>query len=274
MPKILHGRDGRWEDFRSLIIALSLILLLLPTSMHSQQPFNTNDARTIEKGQWQFQFLNSFDWLNESVAPKSKQNWANFSLGYGLCQRMEVGIVVPHLAIRENAWNAGVGDTELAAKVQLIPVVPEQRRFAVSFATKVEVPTGNSQKSLGSGYVDWDNTLIVESTLLGWTHRLNAGVTLFGNTSTGIEGILVKTTVANYGYSISRPLTERLRWGAELTGAAATHVSFENSEMELQTGGNYQISKSVFLDFAYSYGLKNASPNQGVVFGFTVLRGK
>jgi hypothetical protein len=30
----------------------------------------------------------------------------------------------------------------------------------------------------------------------------------------------------------------------------------------------------VSLDFAYSYGIKNASPNHGLVFGFTVLRGK
>ncbi len=44
--------------------------------------------------------------------------------------------------------------------------------------------------------------------------------------------------------------------------------------MELLTGGNYQISSSVSLDFAYSYGIKNASPNHGLVFGFTVLRRK
>ena len=255
-------------------IALPVILGIVLTNAHAQQPFNSNDAPTIEKGNWQFQFLNSYDLLNESVAPLKKQNWANFALGYGVTRRVEVGIAVPHLAIGGNAWNYGVGDTELNAKVQVVPIDPERSRPAVSIATKVEFPTGDSEKSLGSGYVDWDNTLIVEVAFLGWTHRWNAGVTLFGNTSTGIEGILVKTTVASYGYSISRQLTKRLRWGSELTGSAATHVSFANAEMELLTGGNYQLCKSVSLDFAYSHGVKNASPNHGLVFGFTVLRGK
>ena len=59
-----------------------------------------------------------------------------------------------------------------------------------------------------------------------------------------------------------------------MTGSAATHVSFANEEMELLTGGNYQLSRSVSLDFAYSYGVKNGSPNHGLVFGFTLLRGK
>jgi hypothetical protein len=259
---------------KGLIVALPMVLGFVPTNTNAQQPFNTNDAPTIDKGNWQFQFLNSYDWLNKSVAPLSKQNWANVSLGYGVTRRMEVGVVIPHLAIRETAWNAGIGDTELLAKVQIIPVEPERRRPAVSIATRVEFPTGDSEKSLGSGYVDWDSTLIVESTFRGWTHRWNVGVTLFGNTSTGIEGILVKTTIATYSYSISRQVTKRLRWGSELTGADGTHVPFEKSEMELLTGGNYQISKSVSLDFAYSYGMKNASPNHGLVFGFTVLRGK
>ena len=259
---------------KELLIALPVILGIVLTNAHAQQPFNSNDAPTIEKGNWQFQFLNSYDSLNESVAPLKKQNWANFALGYGVTRSVEVGIAVPYLAIGGNAWNYGVGDIELNAKIQVVPIDPERSRPAVSIATKVEFPTGDSEKSLGSGYVDWDNTLIVEVAFLGWTHRWNAGVTLFGNTSTGIEGILVKTTIATYGYSVSRQLTKHLRWGSELTGSTATHVSFANDEMELLTGGNYQLCKSVSLDFAYSYGVKNASPNHGLVFGFTVLRGK
>ena len=65
---------------RELIIALPVILCIVLTNAHAQQPFNTNDAPTIEKGNWQFQFLNSYDFLNESVAPLKKQNWANFAL--------------------------------------------------------------------------------------------------------------------------------------------------------------------------------------------------
>ena len=174
---------------KELIIALPVILSIVLTNAHAQQPFNSNDAPTIEKGSWQFQFLNSYDFLNESVAPLKKQNSANFALGYGVTRRVEVGIAVPHLAIGGNSWNYGVGDTELNAKVQVLPVNPERSRPAVSIATKVEFPTGDSDKSLGSGYVDWDNSLIVEVAFLGWTHRWNAGVTLFGTTSTGIEGI-------------------------------------------------------------------------------------
>jgi hypothetical protein len=129
---------------KELIIALPVVLGLALTSAHARQPFNSNDAPTIEKGNWQFQFLNSYDLLNESVAPLKKQNWANFALGYGVMQRVEVGIAVPHLAIGGNVWNYRVGDTELNAKVQVVPIDPEGSRPAVSIATKVEFPTGDS----------------------------------------------------------------------------------------------------------------------------------
>ncbi len=239
----------------------------------AQQPFNNDDAPTVPKGKWQFEFLESYDWLSKKLYPRKKQNTANFSLTYGVADRLEIGIAVPHIAIRSTGWDHGIGDTELNSKIQIIPHKEGRSTPEISISTKFEFPTGNPGNSLGSGFFDWQNVLIVEQHFLGVTHRLNSGVVFFGNTATGIEGILINTKVAIYGYSISREINKKLLLGSELTGSAASHVSFADAEMELLTGGMYKLSKNVELDFAYSKGLKRASPTQGIVFGFVIAQG-
>jgi len=245
--------------------------VLWPRVLVAQQPFNGNDAPTIENGKWQFQFLNSGDLLGPSFRPLTQQGTSNFSLGYGLSDWMELGIAIPHIGLKEKKWRMGIGDLELNTKVKLIGPAPEHPgRPAISVASKLEFPTGNRRKGFGSGRYDWDNTLIVETQWLGFTHRWNAGIGLFGDTSTGVEGIRVRTTSASYGYSVSRQVTPRLRWGGEITGSAGTHVSFADAEMEWMNGGNYQLSPRAALDFGYSYGLKRANPAHGFIIGFTI----
>jgi hypothetical protein len=236
----------------------------------AQQPFNNDDSPTVPKKKWQFEFLESFDWLSPKLYPRTRQNTANFSISYGLTDRFEVGLAVPHLAIRSNRWDHGIGDLELNSKIQLIPHRPGGDTPEISLSTKFEFPTGDPKTYLGSGFFDWQNVLIVEQHLLGTTHRVNTGVVFFGNTSTGIEGILIDTKVAIYGYSVSREITKRLLLGAEVSGSAASHVSFADAEMELLAGGMYKLSRNFELDFAYSKGLKSASPTRGFVIGFVV----
>lgn len=154
---------NRWYLFpilKILAAALPVLLGVLPATVNAQQPFKTNDAATVEKGFWQVQFLNSFDRMDESLTPLSKQNWANRSLGFGISPKMEVGIAIPYLAVGGTAWEHGIGDMEVNAKVQIAPARPGRQRPGVSIATKVEFPTGDSERSLGSGFVDWETTLV------------------------------------------------------------------------------------------------------------------
>jgi hypothetical protein len=134
---------------KELIIGLPVVVGLALTDAHAQQPFNSNDAPTIEKGNWQFQFLNSYDLLNESVAPLKKQNWANFALGYGVTRRFEVGISVPHLAIGGNGWNYGVGDTELNAKVQIVHYRSRTEQAGDQHGNQGRIPNWRFRKIFG-----------------------------------------------------------------------------------------------------------------------------
>jgi hypothetical protein len=183
---------------------------------------------------------------------------------------MEIGIAVPHIAIRSTGWDHGIGDMELNSKIQIIAHREGRSTPEISITTKFEFPTGNPDNFLGSGFFDWQNILIVEQHLLGTTHRFNSGVVLFGNTATGIEGILLDTKVTIFGYSVSKEINKKLLLGSEVSGSAASHVSFADAEMELLTGGTYKLNKNVEIDFAYSRGLKRASPTHGIVFGFVL----
>ena len=137
--------------------ALSVILGVFSVPVNAQQPFKTNDAPTVEKGVRQVQFLNSFDRMDESLTPLSKQNWANLSLGLGISQQMEVGIAIPYLAVGGTAWKHGIGDLEVNAKVQMF-----QHRPVADGPASASPPKLSSQLEIQNSLLEADS----------WTGRL------------------------------------------------------------------------------------------------------
>ena len=103
---------------RSLIFTLAF---LSPSGAFAQIPFYTDDADTTPKGKFHLEFFNEHDWLQPSSYPGLRQNTSNFSLNYGLTDRIELGVNAPLIKIfyaRESMLgNAmGIGDTQLDVK--------------------------------------------------------------------------------------------------------------------------------------------------------------
>jgi hypothetical protein len=84
----------------------------------------------------------------------------------------------------------GLGDLNFQLKCKLIEETPTSRRPAFSIGVYTEIPTGNSQKELGSGKTDvWLNVILQKSVSNKTTLHTNAGIVFFGNTLTGTVGI-------------------------------------------------------------------------------------
>jgi hypothetical protein len=155
------------EEMRCAIVSAMLLLVVFSFPLKAQQPFYTDDAEVSEKGDIRLELENEFDLLQHSASPALKQNTLVYRLGYGLTRRIELGVDAPMIAIRnvssvKDAF--GPGDTNFAVKYKISDEHGESRVPAIALRMNVEVPTGSSEKQLGSGLMDYWLYGVVEKT--------------------------------------------------------------------------------------------------------------
>lgn len=82
------------------ILFFIVTFVFLGTSLaYAQIPFYTDDADTTEKGKFHIEFINEHDWLQKSSLPGTRQNTSNFTLNFGLTDRIELGVNAPIIKI-------------------------------------------------------------------------------------------------------------------------------------------------------------------------------
>jgi hypothetical protein len=266
---------NRFYMFSRLVI-IPALTVLAALSTYGQQPFVTDDADTTPKGHFHFEFSNEFDWLHRSAFPNVKQNTADFELGYGLLDRLEIGIESPLLTIVNSAGTtprtvSGIGDTNLSLKYNFLRERENSRLPAMAIGVNLELPTGDTKRQLGSGLADLYINGVFQKSLSAKTKlRWNTGILFSGNETTGVVGIKSRSTVFTGGASLVRQFGPKLQLGAELTGAITR--SFETGQGQLQTmvGGNYQFRNNASFDFGLIAGKFVASPRVGAQVGLSI----
>lgn len=241
----------------------------------AQIPFYTDDADTTEKGKFHFEFFNEHDWLQKSSLPGKTQNTTNFTLNYGLNDRIEVGVNAPVLRISNSRQSllgsaSGMGDTQLGVKVKVHDEREGSRLPAMSVVFYVELPTGSVRKQMGSGLVDyWLYGVLQKSLTKRTTGRLNGGVLFAGNSSTGLIGIeSTRGQVFTGNGSLVRDFTPKLKLGAELFGGVTSNFNLTRGQLEAQIGGSYALRDNFAFTFGVLAGRFPASPRAGFHLGF------
>jgi len=135
-------------------IGVLFSILLLSSSAYPQIPFYTDDADTTSKGKFHLEFFNEHDWLQRSSLPSKRQNISNFSLSYGLTDRIELGVSVPFINVFNTRLSRignqeGIGDIQFGAKARLLDEREDSRLPALSLVFYFEAPTGNARKQIG-----------------------------------------------------------------------------------------------------------------------------
>ena len=258
------------------VISISLFIALFSWSdVYAQIPFYTDDADTTEKGKFHIEFFNEHNWLQKSSLPGKRQNTSNFTLNYGLTDRIELGINAPVIEI-VNAQESmlgnpmGIGDTQFGVKVRLRGEREGSRLPAMSVVFYFEAPTGSTKKQIGSGVPDyWLYGVLQKSFTKRTVGRLNGGILFAGNSSTGLIGIrAVRGQVFTGNGSLVRDFTKKLKLGAELFGGVTNNFNLSRGQLEAQIGGSYSLRDDFAVTFGVLAGRFPASPRVGVHVGF------
>ncbi len=221
-------------------------------------------------------FSNEFDLLQRESFPNLKQNTADIELDYGLFERLEIGIAAPILTIINDAGITprtvtGIGDLNLSVKYNFLRERENSRWPALAIGLNLELPTGDSERQLGSGLADfYVNGILQKSVTTRTKLRLNGGVLFSGNETTGVLGIKSRGTVLTAGGSLVRQFSPKLQLGIELTGAMSKELQLGKGQLQTLLGGNYQLSQKLSFDFAILGGKYAASPRAGVQLGVSV----
>lgn len=258
------------------VSCVPVLFFLLASTVQAQQPFVTDDADVTPKGRFHFEFSNEFDLLQRSSFPNLKQNTADFELNYGLFEGVEIGVAAPLLTIFNAAGTSpktvtGIGDMNFSVKYNFRKEKENSRVPALTLAFNFELPTGDTERQLGSGLADfYMNGILQKSLNKPIKLRLNGGILFSGNSATGVIGIKSRGTVFTAGGSLVRQFSPKLQLGVELTGAMTSEFQLGKGQLQTLVGGNYLVKDNLSFDFAILGGKYAASPRAGVQLGISV----
>ena len=240
----------------------------------AQLPFYTDDADTTAKGKFHLEIYNEHDVLQAASYPAKRQNTLVFTLNYGLTDRLEFGVNAPLITVSnsrivEPRTVTGQGDTQFGLKYRLRDEREDSRWPAFSAVLYVEVPTGSTEKQLGSGLTDfWLYGIAQKSLPKKIKARFNAGVIFSGNSSTGLIGVNAERgRVYTGNSSLVRDFSDKLKLGVEVFGALADNFKLNRGQLTAQVGGSYAVNKKLTFTFGILGGRFAASPRAGLHVG-------
>ena len=254
-----------------------VIFFCIAAGIYAQPPFVTDDADVTEKGKFHLEITNELDWLQTSALPVKYQNGTRVTAAYGVVKNVEVNVSVPILTLfidrRDSSrFVTGIGDTSWGVKYNFLKEREDSRLPALTISGYVQLPTGDQNRSLGSGVADFGFYGVAQKSIgQKNTVRLNLGYIASGNTVEGGLGIsLVRGGVFTGGASYVRKINEKLQLGAELTGAVTNNFRLSRGQLQTQFGGNYQLGEKITLDFGLIAGRFTASPRLGFQLGTSI----
>jgi len=257
------------------VLVTSTVLFFIASIAQAQQPFYTDDADVTPRGHFHFEFSNEIDLLQRSSFPNLKQNTADFELDYGLFEGVEIGIESPLLTLFNAAGTipktpSGIGDTNFSVKYNFRKERENSRLPAMSLSFNVELPTGDTNRQLGSGLPDYYMNGVLQKSLSKKTKlRVNGGILFSGNETTGVIGIKARGLVGTGGTSVVKQLTPKFDLGFEVVGALTKNLELSKGQLQALLGGNYQLRKNVSFDFGIVTGKYAASPRAGLQLGIS-----
>jgi hypothetical protein len=257
-------------------ILLLLIFVFRWSDAYGQLPFYTDDAETTAKGKFHIEFSNEHDWLQKSSLPGKRQNTSTLTVNYGLTDRIELGVNAPLIKIfnlrgSQLGSPSGIGDVQFGLKMKLHEERKESWFPAMAVVLYAEAPTGSTRKQIGSGLPDyWLYGVLQKSFSKRTVGRLNAGILLAGNSSTGLIGVsTTRGQVFTGNGSLVRDFTDKLKLGVEVFGGVTNDFNLSRGQLEAQVGGNYVLGDNFAFTFGVVGGRFPASPRGGVNVGFT-----
>lgn len=243
-----------------LNLILFLIIALITSSItYAARPLSTDDAGTVEERHIEIE--SGFEYVKQA----DEEYNLSFVLKYGLIKNSDLGIEIPYKFIDfiESANVGGIGDIKFTTKYRFLDEIKNLPVLALSLSIKTK--TGNKEKSLGSGELDYGLNGIVTKEIGKFTTHLNLGYTFVGEP----EGEEVND-IFSYGLAMEYPLNESLNIVGEVTGETTLDGDFNGNPCSGLLGLNYALSEMIAFDFGVGFEISDASPDYRIITGLTL----
>lgn len=272
------------------IFLVSFFVFLFCKASFAARPLATDDAGTVEKKHWEIEFGTTYskiierdrevleieieetgDIVSQELETKNviKETDLELVVKYGILDNFDIGVKVPYifLDMPEDQKNIdGRGDAEVVTKYRIF----EEKKIlpAYTFGVALKTHTGNKDRGLGTGKIDWFlNNIFTKSigkfilhSNIGWTF-INKGKP---KEDTRPDDVLF------YGLAAEYPLIEeKLNLVAEFIVETEFRGNFDENPSEMLFGFNYSINKNIKFDVGAGFGLTKVSPDWKLTSGFT-----
>ena len=238
-----------------LIIAFTPIM---PSIVYAARPLSTDDADVVE--QEHIEIESGFEYVGQTDSEKN----LSFVLKYGLVNNLDLGVELPYGFIdsSESSDVDGIGDVKIIAKHHLLDETDNHPALAWSFTLKTK--TGNEDKGLGSGEIDYILNGICTKEIFGFIAHLNLGYTFVGEP----EGEDLDD-VFSYSLALGYPINKALNIVGEILGETTFDGDFNDNPCSGLAGLNYDFNEMVSYDFGVGFKISEASPDYTVTTGLT-----
>jgi len=244
-----------------LSIALFLIIAfttIIPHIAYAARPLSTDDAGVVDAGHMEIE--SGFEYINQN----DEENNLSLVMKCGLVKNLDIGLEIPYkfIDVAQGGDVDGIGDMIITTKYHFLDETPNLPALALSFNVKTE--SGNSDKGLGSGEVDYSLNGIITKGINKFISHLNIGYTFVGDpTGENLDNIF------SYSVALEYPLNERLNLVGEVIGETTFDRDFDDNPFSGLAGLNYGFNDTVSYDFGVGFKISEASPDYTITTGLT-----
>jgi len=243
-----------------VVLMVSVMQFLCLRNAIAGRPLSTDDAWTVEKGQ--FQLETGFDLARQDN--HDREISPSLTLSYGLLENMDIGVGSSYLFVRPKGGENenGLGDTEIKLKYRLLGKKIWMPAFAI--AGKVKIPTASESRGLGSGKADFGlNAVFTKELSKSFVLHLNLGYSFIGEHGADNE--------MNYSGAAQFILSDK--WGlvGEIVGVNNFNGHKRDDPISGLIGTYYLITENIIWDAGIEIGMNKAAPDYRLTTGLTFL---
>lgn len=252
-----------FKMFEKLVISLVLSMvafIAFPLNGFAYRPLATEDAGVTGKGVTQLEV--SWDYLKWNG---DRENVLLFVPIYGITERIELSVEVPYLFHNHEGEDRmdGIGDINLVGKFLLLE--EKEMRPALALKGAVKTKSGNEEKGLGSGDIDY-SVVGVTSKSFG-TLALHG---MFGYAFVGANGDDNVRNIYLYGLAADYSVTDKFHLVAEIVGNRHPDRTMPDHPLSGLLGFTHQVADKVILDGGVRYGFNDAVPKWNTTIGISI----
>lgn len=219
------------------------LLSLLSTVAVAGPPFVTDDPEPVEYQHWEVYIASIYSHDRDGASGTGP----HVEVNYGVVPNVQIHLITPMAFDRpgHGSTQYGYGDTELGLKYRFAPET--RSRPQIGTFPLLEVPTGSSSRSLGSGHLQVFMPVWVQKSWGPWQTYLGGGY--WRNPGAGNKDWWL------VGWQIQRELSKSLTLGAEVYHATPSSAGGESST-QFNVGGYYNFDDGHHLLFSAGRGIQ------------------